>query len=98
MSDEARIVKAYSDIREAGYKYASDLYKCGFEDWEEDVTKENIYEAFRESAHHEGIQFTLFEDDKSERDEFLESLDYDEIADHFCEGIRRLIDDKFRNV
>lgn len=98
MSDEARLAKAYKDIREAGYKYASDLYSGGVEDLVEDVTKDNIYDCFCESAHHEGIEFALFEDAEGEHVEYLKSLAYDEIAHHFCEGIRRLLDEKFRDA
>lgn len=100
MSDEARLEKVYAYISEAGYKYASELYSDGFDGILEDAspTKEDVYENFDESAHHEGIQYSLFEDEKSEHFECLESLDYDEVADYFCEGGHRLIDEKFRDA
>ena len=100
MSDEARLAKTYEYINEAGYKYASHLYSDGVEWILEDATptKEDVYENFLESAVHEGIQFSLFEDKESEHFKYLNSLDYYEIVDHFCEGGCRLIDEKFRDA
>lgn len=100
MSDEVRLAKTYEYIRQAGYKYASNLYSDGVEWILEDAipTKEDVYENLHESAHHEGIQFSLFEDEESEHFKYLDSLNYDEIANHFCEGGRRLIDEKFRDA
>jgi hypothetical protein len=98
MSDESILTKTYEYIRDAGYKYASWLYSDGF-DWilvdGTPPTKEDVYDNFNESAHHEGIMFSLFDDNKNEHSKFLESLDYDKIADHFCEGGHRLIDESF---
>ncbi|NCD34557.1 MAG: hypothetical protein EOL87_14225 [Spartobacteria bacterium] len=56
---------------------------------EEDVTKENLEENFYECACHEGLQthvWEAFEAKGSEYVDCLKSLDWEEVAELFCEG------------
>jgi hypothetical protein len=110
MIDETMLAKVRGDIREAGYQYAclqyysgqsSNEFKKTFEDWEEDVTKETLTEHFFECACHEGIQtevWQAFEAKGSEYVDSLELLDWDEIAELFCEGGRRRIGEILRDA
>ena len=57
--------KVSSDISEAAYKYASDLYNEGCEQWFDNdyrnPTEEDIHEHFGECACHEGLLTKVWE-------------------------------------
>ena len=110
MIDEAMLAKVRGDIREAGYQYAcsqyysdqsSNAFEETFEDWEEDATKENLIEHFYECACHEGLQTDVWEAFEAKGPGYvacLELLDWDEIAELFCEGGSRRIDEILRDA
>jgi hypothetical protein len=100
MTNESRLEKIYSHIHSAGHRYASELYSDGFAWILEDATptKKDVYDNFDESAHHEGIQASLFENEKSEYFKYLDLIDYDLIVYYFCAGGHRLIDENFRDT
>lgn len=110
MIDEAMLARVRGEIREAGYHYACRAYYSGqssnefketFEDWEQDVTKDNLEENFCEAACHEGIQtdvWEAFEAKGSEYVDCLELLDWDEIFELFFEGGSRRINEILRDA
>ena len=110
MFDKAMRAKARSKILEAGYQYACKIFYSGqdsiafrnmLEEFECNITKETLSEIFEESACHEGIETEVWHAFKAigiEYIAFLESLDWDEILEIFCEGGSRRIDEILRDA
>jgi hypothetical protein len=111
MVDETTLAKVRGDIREAGYQYASWQYYSGqssrefketFKEWDDvDVTEESLNEHFYECACHEGIQTDVWEAFEAKGSQYINSLkllDWDEIAELFCEGGGRRIDEILRDA
>ena len=96
MNDEDKRKKAIEDIRAGGYQYADRYCSEGFEDWEMEITKENVYEEIVEGASTHGIWEDFLESGESERMVYMDWFE-NYIDDYFYEGIRRRVDEFFQD-
>jgi len=93
MSNNKCTSSTYDDICEAGYEYASRLFKDFSGDPEVEQTRECIHESIYESAHHD-LEDALESVDRGAL-KYLDRLDWQEAMDCFSKGIHRLIDEKY---